>query len=1049
MSSDANGRIERVPLRDLAISRSLKRDLQKAGARTLEDAFELDDRTIVMNLSDQSERELMGYKRAFEKDSERLRRELLRPKAEQSTSNPGHFTSVRDGRDKSGDRHAGPVRVSRVVPARETSGVASSLGNQSFYQARPARSVSNLQGRELISSAKALEDILPRQPFSGPLLKFQREANGEMKRLSDHAFEAIVAEVFPAFDLTIDEYRSYWQDFFSFYSKRDALGKALDFVEFVLPDAFVVVVADAARRLHEGRTVLEHIFDEFSIVGQSIQMRFKGLFVDIVRGYGMQTYSIDESSRYYQHTILLHAGLSGEAWRSLWDDTLIPLAQQGDIRQAYDGSDVLRRALERDGSYQVKNIGVRNMLAKAPAEAIAPLLEASLRAARQYERFDKSSTDVALISSEGLSGEAMQAYLQVVQRRLAVREHRGNLGQNQSSQAGKVTRAFYWINDPVLSLDLRRETKPVCVKLQGQRLSNDFVNRSFELYLNGKLVATEPVRQSVHGCILESKSVWVEPAEQYVVEVKVIEGAARNKRREIASRVTYFVDVREGVFEFEGRPGDEVLRYREGGKRRGSTTRKAILVSPGYSVRLGRTVSPVPAVKLEGQFSVVAYDAPPGGTATVIAPDGRQVAWLQERFSTAVDRSWLIGSLGGRDLFGLSSMAGGIGYNDYLPVIEVVAPESRDARSELDVMCMCDGVRCYPDIRNMGLRYQGDMTIDEPLAGSRVVIDLALTYMPPLVEDGHLEVRHRSTGETILDYRFAVLPLRGLRLDGIGWGSDSYLGRYSFECCCSMRVLAHEDDDAQVMVGSRATFSVPLEDEAATLSIVCDVDGNEKALSPHLMLAGVSVELPECWNNLSRSISLDDVSTGDGIVRIDVRGNRSWDAVTRGYFLMCGGPISYLPDITVSSHHEADVFLPMLEGTSVTSVLGQTPDTDALTLMVTYGWPEKAGEQVAACMVQLGQLRKTFDNKLHMVVGTDGTHYLDFGMVPRSELYYRFSATEEGTLIDEDTMRIAIPSHKARRKRAGGTRLQLAACGPFDVEPNWKLVQYITIEEDA
>ena len=40
------GPIELIPLGDLSISRTLKRDLRKAGARTLAEAFALDDRAI-------------------------------------------------------------------------------------------------------------------------------------------------------------------------------------------------------------------------------------------------------------------------------------------------------------------------------------------------------------------------------------------------------------------------------------------------------------------------------------------------------------------------------------------------------------------------------------------------------------------------------------------------------------------------------------------------------------------------------------------------------------------------------------------------------------------------------------------------------------------------------------------------------------------------------------------------------------------------------------------------------------------------------------------
>ena len=83
MDAENNGRIDQIPLRELSISRSLRRDLQKAGARTLAEAFALDNRAIFANLSVQSDRELEGYQRTFKKDPERLRRELLQPKTEQ------------------------------------------------------------------------------------------------------------------------------------------------------------------------------------------------------------------------------------------------------------------------------------------------------------------------------------------------------------------------------------------------------------------------------------------------------------------------------------------------------------------------------------------------------------------------------------------------------------------------------------------------------------------------------------------------------------------------------------------------------------------------------------------------------------------------------------------------------------------------------------------------------------------------------------------------------------------------------------------------------
>lgn len=1047
MNGDSQKDILCVPLSELAISRALRQDLRKARVHNLAEAFGLDDHSIVTYLSDRSEQELIGYQELFQKDPDALREQLQRKSSTLSgySSQQPRAPMNRPGLP-SNQKTSSPIRVS-YANAERSPQRAYEAGGEGLKTSvcRGYGSVRQTLYRNRGDAYSTSMYLLPNQPFSSVLEKFEDEAKRELRKLSDHAFEAIVAEAFPAFDLLMDEYRKSYQDFFRFYAERAATNKALDIVEHKLRNSFVIVVADAARRLHEGRTVLEHIYEEFAIGSQNDQGRFKTLFVTIVKQYGMQTYSADETAYYYQHTILLHAGLSGEAWRSLWENTLIPLAKSGDMRQAYDGIGILRRVLERDGPYQVENKGVRHMLAKAPPASIAPLLESSLRAAQQYERFDKSSTDVALISSGGLSNEAMQAYLQVIQKREGSKTPRhGAATGGLPGAGGKQTRAFYWVNDPTLLLDLRRNHKPVCVRIQGQRLSSDFANRYFEFYVNGDLVAKEPVKQSMYGCIIEGTSIWVAPAEQFVVETKIMEEAAHGKRREIASRIKYFVDAREGVFEFAGTPGEEVLSYREGSRRREGVVRKAYLVYPGYSIEQGRTASPVPVVDLDGDFSVNAYDFNPGSTATVIAPDGRRAVWLQERYAASIERSWVIGSFHGRDLYGLSRNTAGIGCNAYLPIIEVVAPESRDARDELDITCTCDGGIFHPYVRTVGIHgFEDGVYGDE---GSRVIIDLALTLIPSVVEDGHVMVRHRGTGETVLDYRFAILPIKGIRLDAIGWGGKSYQARYSFVCCSSMKLYdAVEHGIVQKDIDERAVFSAPLSDEGKDVELILDANGEEKTITPRLMLAGMSIELPACWENPSRSISLDDVVQEEGIVRIVVRGNRTWESVSRGFFLKCGRPISYIPDATSSLRHETDVFLSLLEGSRFDTSLDRPAETCTLTLLVSYGWSEKPGEPPEPCAVSLGLLRKTFDNNLHMKTSADGIPYLDFGQKPRCDLYYRFSNADEGTVIDEDNPIIELPTRARRVRRRARIELQLSACGPFDFCPDWKLVQIVEI----
>lgn len=1025
MENDGSQKLLSMPLRELSISRPLLKDLMGAGAHNLAEAFELDDRTIVEKLSDQSDDELMGYFDLFNENPDALAKKLMQKKQARpaTSSNQSSKISPREPNSNRKEPNDSNSRSTRNVAQRAPQRLRSTALPTAFY-------------------------LLPQQPFSNNLIAFEQEAAKEFKRLDDHASEAIVAEVFPAFELQMDDYRESWQEFFAYYGERYAARRAFDIIEATLPCSFVIVVADAARRLHEGRTVLEHIYTEFSIDSQYAQGRLKSLFMNVIQQHGMQTYSSDEAFTYYQHTILLHAGLSMEAWRSLWEDTLLPLARLDDVRQAYDGMGILRRALESGGSYQVSNKGVRHMLAKAPPASIASLLESSLNAARQYERFAKESTDTALISNEGLSGEAMQALLQVVEHKqgLAARK---TLGKTlQRGGGGASTRAFYWMNDPSLFLDLRRSEKPVCVKIEGQRLSSDFADRLFEYYVNGKLIGVKPAKQSIHGCMLESYSVWVEPAEQYAVEIKIMQKVARNKRRSIASRITYFVDEREGVFEFVGAPGDDVLRYSKKSYRHGKAVRKAYLVYPGYFIERGNATTPVPTVNLDGDFSTVAFEAKPGSTATVVAPDGRKVAWLQEQFSTSIHRPWVMGSLSGKDLFGLSHLLSEGDYNNYLPYIEIIAPESQDALADLDITCMCDGKPCYPYARTTGVHGLEDND-DFEVEGSRVFINLALTITPSLIEDGRLLIKHRSTGETILDYRFAVLPINGLRLDTIGWGNGTYMARYSFACCGP---TIARDSLAQCSTpkneGERIEFRAPLKDESGTVELVFKDGGVEKSLMPRFMLAGMSIEPPACWDNASRSISFDDVVQEDGKMRISVLGNRTWEAVSRGFLLLCGGvPIACVPDISNTQHNETDVFAPLLEQTISYTKLGEEEPANALSLMVFYGWPENNGESPRACEIVLGQLRQSFDNKLQRKTRPDGSAYLDFGIRPRCELYYRFSNTDKGMILDEDNPLIELPKKRRTAMTQKPTRLQLAACGPFDFEPNWKLVQIIDVEE--
>ena len=1005
--------IDLVPINELNITIRLKRELRSAGAKDLRAAFLLDDYAIARNLGKQSEDELERYRDLMEIDPLRLSAKLLTPK--RSTTTPAQQQPAR-------------TMTKNATPTR-----------------RLARSTSTYRPTSTQPFFSKVFQRLPQQPFAKTLQASETAASVAFRSILTHASSAIIAETFPYLDVELADYRDAWIEFFHFYRNRHTLSTAFTFIPTLLPHSYLVFVADAARRHFDRSTLWGHIYDELGFDGnQGAQTQFKKTFFDTLKRFNLQIYDQSETTLRFKYTALLHAGLSEEAWRALWEDTLIPLAKGTNYRYAHEGIDILHYAIERDGSLAVKNLGVRRMLERAPKAALASMLEAGYRTAKQWSAYESGfhSSEAALVSSEGMSAEAMRALLRVVEGEQAPAKTHGS--------SGKTQHRFYWIKDPTLLIDLRRHNNPVCIKIEAQRLSEAFSGREFEVYLNGDLANTVPVRKDHRGCLLPRSEVWVGLSEQYMVNIKIVDKQS-GVRREIASRTTNFLDKREGIFEFCGTTDSVQLKFQTARHNNASDVRRAYIVYPGYNVMPGHGMTPVPVVQGESEFSVVAFDVSEGGSASVVDSDGTQVLWLQERFASRIDKTWLIGKAGRKDLFGHPNTESDYSYNSHMPLVEVDAPGISDARTVLEVTCVCDGKRIYPLVKLAGLHAAPDS--GEVAVGSRLLVDLSLTLVPPFVNDGRLIITYKLTNETVLDYRFSVVPINGLRLTTIQRIGGELVAGYAFAGTSNLLVRESVEGDPQsVACGQGFLFERPLNAQLGRL-FVAPYSEPEAWMGIDLMLAGMDVGIPNGMEQGNRALRLPELSESQQEVSLSVRADRTWGAVRRGFYLSVDTtPVAYDDAINTAmklTYSLSEAVASMRPYT----MIGGKPTVSMLKLAVSYGWQECVGENIKSGEVLLGYIYHAVVDDVAPGCDDEGP-YVQITCQPGIEWCARFNyhtTTNQFDDVDENEVmqgRIHLPNKAIRLARAGReVDLEIASWSFLQLQPSWDIVQVVRIPQ--
>lgn len=997
--------IDLIALEELNISSRLRRELSRLGAGNLRSAFELDVRTVVQSLSQKTEQELEGYRELMSRSPDKLRETLLRPKKE-----PQH-----------GHKATGSTLASDAVRRPSASHV----------RKRPTGSA-----------------YLPNQQFAKTLLEFETSAKKAFAPITTHAERAIVAETFPSFDIQFADYREAWISFFRFYSDHHALPQAFDIVEAFFPFSYLVFVTDAARRLFDRSAIWEPIFNELGIDGsQTSEIRFKSIFFDNLHRLGFRVYDKDETALRFKYTALLHAGLSEEAWYDLWDSTLIPLSKEGDFGLVRDGYDILEHATRDGGQYAVKNQGVRRMLAKSPRDLVAPLLESGLKTARQWQSFSTGlhTNNSALLSSRGMSADAMCALARLLEK------SRGqSVGARSSSRTSSEDNLFYWISDPALLIDFRRYERPVCVRIEGQRLSEFFAGRVFEIYVNEQLVDAIPVRVDHRGHMIPKRMLWVDLAEQYIINIKIVEDR-EGVRHEVASRTVSYLDEREGIFEFCGPADTSTLEFQPLRRPKGKSVRRAYIVYPGYSIHPGGGMARIPSVQVESDYSVVAFEVEDGGSAEVVNSEGNSVLWLQERFLAHVEKTWLMGKVGSADLFGSRSASGDDQCNPYLPTVEVEAIGMPDARSIFDVRCLCDGRRVYPRIKLAGLH--GASSADDARGGSRLLVVLSLTILPAFIRQGTLTITHKMTGKKVLVYRFSTIPIKGLHLTAVSRNNDELRATYAFTCVSPLLVSpAMGEDPVLVDEGARGTFERPLADCVGRVGIA-EPEAGGLALEADLMLAGISVAIPSGMEQGKSALTLSDLIQTRQEVKVSVRANRSFGAVKRGYYLGLGPtPVAHEDGLesTVMFVHNLSEVIPQM---GVSSEVGVRPSVSNLRLAVSYGWPEYVNKDIKSGDIVLGYIRHAVVDDVRMDSSGDVPCIriaCPSGLRWQARFNYHTSDAQYEDVGESGSAPgcVTLP-HRAESMLSAGREvdLEITCRSPLQLRASWNIVQVVRLAQ--
>lgn len=838
------------PLNEIRLEPRLRRQLAKAGFDTLAEALDAPENdTEAALLSSKARNSWYQLLDSFERDPAKLSEELLEaPDSDRLSETKRSLAFLKDDAIVGGTRYA-YVSTRSQSPREE----------------------------------KALNP-LPSNKITAELTRLERAANKSLAILADHCEIALIAERFPSLSLVLDDIKREIVQLFKHYS--DTPSTALTYAKLYFPNCFLVFVADSASHDFDGDAFWKNLFVKLGISAQGVQTDLKRSFYQGVKDKGLPFFAADDNDFHYLYTALLHGGFSKSFWLPMWADVIFPYSKNPTSTQLSrnSGRELLRTIRESDGAFCLQREYAKRIIEKAPATMLEPLLDAALAVAREIIDSDKPLSGFCspfeMLSTHGLPDAAMQALRDVLE------------GKDSNTR-----RRFVYLPSAEMRIDPANGR--VHLHWDAQVLPRHFAGRAVEYWVNGHREHTADFSISVGRCLLPELDIDLVPNERFDIELTLLD--AETNRNPLASLSQTFDRTRPGSFEFV-QGSDDVFRLRRKHERITKPKRIAFLtkanlrVSPGSGMHLLENYE---AVEEWGGASIQIFEVEPGSSGAIVNHlTDEEVACWQEDYKVEIDRSRVIGkSSDGRDLYGFSYSD--IDTNSNLPDVYIEANDVDEIRRDLDIRCVCDGRRV-----SLPWTIRHDEVDHELIASGKLVIRPSDTNMiSRFVRQGQLVVTQKSTEAAILNYKFAVIPIRGFGIEEAFWDSGELWATYSFEALDLITVPC-EDGDYEMRRHDHYYFDAPLKAERFPLAIRNDSDGGIAEVS--LNLSGMSITVPEDLTEVSskRPICSFDSDVLDG--RISIKSSRR--RLSRSVYIKMGPSPLLLKQLRGNATCSIDIF---------------------------------------------------------------------------------------------------------------------------------------------
>ena len=835
---------------------------------------------------------------------------------------------------------------------------------------------------------------LPSMPFARALSDFEKRAKDAFDDLDDRFDGVMVYQAFEEFPTDLDELSDAFLQFFNCYS--DQPPSALALIDRHLRNAFVVYVADRARKVYSDGNLWGKFFEGLPSSYGNVQSLFKQVFVEHIERRGMPLYARDEEVNFYYYTALLHGGLSVDSWSNLWEDCILPLAKGiADGHYGFggemDGHSILKELKNPESRFAPKK-AVLNILEKAPDSTIAPLFEAAMRVAVQVESSNKSQSAYTMLSNYGLPEAAMDALCESRERDFVAARSRSSNSSRERRQSGQ--RLIYL---PMASLQLDLAEGIVSMRWPRQQFPLHFDEARIDYYVDGEMKQSSKFSVSVGKCILEAASIAVKPQARYDVELKLMQKSEQTGEYVEASSLNQtFTRSKPGCFEFI-KDAKGLYRLRGRNERIAKKRRIAYIVKEGYRIEPGQGMTAVSEYEASGGWNetqIFIYDVDPGAAGAIVNNlTGEEVAVWQERYVAKVDKRRVIGeTVDGVDLYGYAPCE--LGTNGGLPSISIESFDGLAALDDLDIMCISDGQIISMPRYPMWPDDYGDS------AAARIVLVPQKSSLFDLhIEECLIEARQKSAqGKVVFRYRFAVVPIQDFRPTSISFDFGIAVAEYGFQARLALDVTGTQRETEAVGAWGKYTAKTLLKDEFLHLRIRSSERGKET--DAKLALAAIDVEIPDALARVSkkRPVCLADVlelgpSAGNfGIISYGWRYNRAVIA-------WLGSEPLFFKELKQPGVHEFNLF-------AHTASFQQTDDSKPgalpLKLSLIYGddvtegclkpaWTEVA---ILECVEGIG----ISDWKL--LATKDGDHVLRFEGRPICDVSFEFKRKMGRRLID-------------------------------------------------